>query len=284
MSNILMRYRVLGSFLNLAPSQLILVVRSECSFIGFMEREDSILDALYEEDNLEDLQDVEMLDVEEGELLEEKGQIQSGQSSSSGNADVVVQDTCSRNRKRRSNKKKNKKKKSSSVPNVTDINRFVIDTCKRLKERKSYLIWSAVGCLGVSAMSDLVKEVDAIQACGGQLTADGKRFRTGGGVLWNILKTREPDAYKEIMKRGKEFEKGFRQQNFRQPPQPKKQDPAATDQIDVSVSDSSEALTQAQSQPEEPHTEKKPVSILDRIRVPITYDDFVAEEPKDEEK
>ncbi|KAK6912783.1 Phosphorylated adapter RNA export protein, RNA-binding domain [Dillenia turbinata] len=284
MSNILMRYRVLGSFLNLTPSQLILVVRSECSFIGFMEREDSILDALYEEDNLEDLQDVEMLDVEEGELLEEKGQIQSGQSSSSGNADVVVQDTCSRNRKRRSNKKKNKKKKSSSVPNVTDINRFVIDTCKRLKERKSYLIWSAVGCLGVSAMSDLVKEVDAIQACGGQLTADGKRFRTGGGVLWNILKTREPDAYKEIMKRGKEFEKGFRQQNFRQPPQPKKQDPAATDQIDVSVSDSSEALTQAQSQPEEPHTEKKPVSILDRIRVPITYDDFVAEEPKDEEK
>ncbi|KAK6927307.1 Phosphorylated adapter RNA export protein, RNA-binding domain, partial [Dillenia turbinata] len=222
-----------------------------------MEGEDSILETLYEEDNLEDLEDVEMLDVEEGELLEEKPQIQSGQNSGRGDANIVVQDTCSRNRRRRSNKKKSKRNKSSSVPNVTDINRFVIDTCKRLKERKSYLIWNAVGCLGVSAMSDLIKEVDVIQACGGQLTADGKRFQTGGGVLWNILKTREPDAYKEIMKRGKEFEKGFRQQNFRQAPQEKKQDPAATDQISFSVSDSSGAVTQAQNQPEKPCTEKK---------------------------
>lgn len=38
------------------------------------------------------------------------------------------------------------------------------------------------------------------------MTADGKRLRTGGGVLWNILKTREPKAYKEIMLKGKEFE------------------------------------------------------------------------------
>lgn len=37
--------------------------------------------------------------------------------------------------------------------------RFVIDTCRRLKEKKSYLIWNAVGCLGVSAVSELVKEV-----------------------------------------------------------------------------------------------------------------------------
>lgn len=37
--------------------------------------------------------------------------------------------------------------------------RFVLDTCKRLKEKKSYLVWTAVGCLGVSALSDLVKEV-----------------------------------------------------------------------------------------------------------------------------
>lgn len=49
-------------------------------------------------------------------------------------------------------------------------------------------------------------QVDAIQDCGGQLTADGKRFRSSGGILWNILKTREPKAYKEIMTKGKEFE------------------------------------------------------------------------------
>ena len=48
--------------------------------------------------------------------------------------------------------------------------------------------------------------MDAIQSCGGQMTADGRRFRNGGGILWNIIKTREPKAYKEIMKKVKEFE------------------------------------------------------------------------------
>lgn len=37
--------------------------------------------------------------------------------------------------------------------------RFVLDTCRRLKEKKSYMVYTAVGCLGVSALSDLVKEV-----------------------------------------------------------------------------------------------------------------------------
>ena len=49
-------------------------------------------------------------------------------------------------------------------------------------------------------------QVDAIQACGGQKTADGDRFRKGGGILWNILKARDPNAFKDIMKKGKEFE------------------------------------------------------------------------------
>lgn len=49
-------------------------------------------------------------------------------------------------------------------------------------------------------------QVDAIQTCGGQKTADGRRHRTGGGILWNIIKVREPNAYKEIMEKAKEFE------------------------------------------------------------------------------
>lgn len=49
-------------------------------------------------------------------------------------------------------------------------------------------------------------QVDAIQACGGQKTIDGTRFRTGGGILWNIIKVRDPNAYKEIMTKGREFE------------------------------------------------------------------------------
>jgi len=34
-----------------------------------------------------------------------------------------------------------------------------MDTCRRLKEKKSYLVWEAIACLGVCAVSDLVKEV-----------------------------------------------------------------------------------------------------------------------------
>ena len=49
-------------------------------------------------------------------------------------------------------------------------------------------------------------QVDAIQSCGGQKTADGRSHKTGGGVLWSILKARDPNAFKEIMKKGKEFE------------------------------------------------------------------------------
>jgi hypothetical protein len=48
-------------------------------------------------------------------------------------------------------------------------------------------------------------QVEAIQKCGGQTVADGC-FRTGGGILWNIVKSREPKTYKEIMDKGKELE------------------------------------------------------------------------------
>lgn len=37
--------------------------------------------------------------------------------------------------------------------------RFVRDTCRRLKEKKSYMVYTAVGCLGIPALSDLVNEV-----------------------------------------------------------------------------------------------------------------------------
>jgi len=37
--------------------------------------------------------------------------------------------------------------------------RFVIDVCRRLKEKKSYMVYTAVACLGVSALSDLISEV-----------------------------------------------------------------------------------------------------------------------------
>ncbi|XP_022892725.1 uncharacterized protein LOC111407467 isoform X1 [Olea europaea var. sylvestris] len=171
-----------------------------------MKGGDSILDTIFEEESIDDAQDVEMHDVEEGELIEQTTEAELGDSCGT-DIDKINHDSHNMNpRNKKKKKKKNKRRRCNSGPNVTDIDRFVSDVCKRLRERKSYLVWTAVGCLGVSALSDLVKEVDAIQACGGQKTADGRRFRSGGGILWSIIKMRDPNAYKEIMKKGREFE------------------------------------------------------------------------------
>ncbi|RDY06008.1 hypothetical protein CR513_10082, partial [Mucuna pruriens] len=242
-----------------------------------MEDGDNILDAIYEEDNLDDVvDDVDMVDVEEGELVEPDTQHVLGQSSA-GDINEANQEPQSKNRKRRANKKKNKKKnkkRKGSGSNVMDIDRFVLDTCRRLKEKKSYMVYTAVGCLGVSALSDIVNEVDAIQACGGQKTADGRRFRTGGGILWSTLKVREPKVFKEIMKKTREFEP-----NVKQRPVPKKEDSsqgvpysfAGRDQ--GNVSNSNILASQMQNQHEPATSEEKPIPIHDRLRVPVSYDD-----------
>nr|GME17044.1 phosphorylated adapter RNA export protein [Ipomoea batatas] len=171
-------------------------------------------------ENIEDGKDIKMSEFEEGELVEMISKTELGENSAVvskvesqetrvGTEDVFDKDNGSKNKNRRKNRKKKRKNKGNNGtqgPNITDINRFVTNVCKRLREKKSYLVWNAVACLGVSALSDLVKEVEAIQACGGQKTADGRRFRVGGGILWKVIKAREPNAYKDIMKRGKEFE------------------------------------------------------------------------------
>ncbi|CAJ1973517.1 unnamed protein product [Sphenostylis stenocarpa] len=247
-----------------------------------MEKGDNILDVIYEEDDLSDVDgDVDMADVEEGELVEPDSQNVLAQSSA-GDVNEANQEPLSKNRKRRANKKKNKKKKKGSGPNATDINRFVLDTCRQLKEKKSYMVYTAVGCLGVSALNDLVNEVNAIQACGGQKTADGRRFRTGGGILWSILKVREPKVFKEIMKKTKEFEKQFRQPNVTQRTVPKKEDSSQGVPYSFSgrdhgnVSGSDILASQLQNQHEAATSEEKPISdrsVHDRLRIPVSYDD-----------
>nr|GMD42750.1 Mediator of U snRNA nuclear export PHAX [Ipomoea batatas] len=169
-------------------------------------------------ENIEDGKDIKMSEFEEGELVEMISKTELGESSAvvskvesqetrAGTEDVFDKDSGSKNKNRRKNRKKKRKNKGNNGTFVTNV-------CKRLKEKKSYLVWNAVACLGVSALSDLVKEVEAIQACGGQKTADGRRFRVGGGILWKVIRAREPNAYKDIMKRGKEFEVGHRLKKY----------------------------------------------------------------------
>ncbi|OVA11736.1 Phosphorylated adapter RNA export protein [Macleaya cordata] len=265
------------------------ISQNYCGTLGFMEGSENILETIYEEENLEDFQDVEMLDsetLEEGECREQIGCLKLTEIGDQV-AKIENQEPLSKSRRRRA---KRKKKKIGSGSNVTDINRFVLDTCRRLKERKPYLVWNAVGCLGVSALNDLVREVDAIQACGGQMTADGKRCRTGGGILWSILKAREPKAYKEIMTKGKEFERQFRPQNMRQVQEKSKEPPSSqrtarssfVPMIDQ-VSNGSELTPPVNNELQNSNTNNgERVSVLNRIRVPVTYDDLIGEDVKDE--
>ncbi|XP_057799812.1 uncharacterized protein LOC131015430 [Salvia miltiorrhiza] len=250
-----------------------------------MEGQESLLDTLFDEENLEDGQDVEMLDVEEGEFVELNPRTRAGESSN----DHDIQENKESNKpssKQKKRKKKNKRKRGGNVgPNVTDINRFVLDACKRLRETKSYLMYTAVGCLGVAALSDLIKEVDAIQACGGQKTSDGSRFRKGGGILWNIIKARDPNAYKEIMRQGREFEKQFKQQK-QEPAAQHAETPPANAPLDASQnkkgnpSGNLELGPHDQSQRDAVQTR---ASVHERIRMPVIYDDclFGGEDPKD---
>ncbi|KAL2525605.1 Phosphorylated adapter RNA export protein [Abeliophyllum distichum] len=236
-----------------------------------MEGGDSILDTIFEEESLDEAQDVEMHDVEEGELIDQTTKAESGDGFGTS-IDKVNHESHNKNSRNKKKKKKNKRRRGNSGPNVTDIDRFVKDVCKRLRERKSYLVWTAVGCLGVSTLSDLVKEVDAIQACGGQKTADGRRFRSGGGILWSIIKVRDPNSYKEIMKKGKEFEKQFKQQVYSN----------STDQVAVNFSDGLKLESKEHIQFEQLSDGQKRAPVHDRIRMPVSYDDlFAGEDSKD---
>lgn len=153
------------------------------------------------------------------------------------------------------------------------------------RERKTYLVYTAVGCLGVSALSDLVKEVSAIQACGGQKTVDGRRFRNGGGILWNVLKSRDPNAYKEIMTRGKEFEKQFKQQITRQNSAQNKEGSSERKghalmnrTIASGSSDGLQIVPNVQNQLELSSVAGNRKSVNDRLRAPISYDDLPGNE------
>ncbi|GLU01494.1 hypothetical protein SLE2022_188010 [Rubroshorea leprosula] len=246
-----------------------------------MGEEHLSLDANFDDDYIEDGEDVEMLDVEEGELVEDETPQTDVGKSSGGEVTMGNQGAQSKNQRRRANKKRNRKRRNSSGQKPVDVDRFVLETCRRLREKKKYMVYTAVGVLGFSAFSDIVREVDAIQACGGQMTADGKRNRTGGGILWNIIKAREPAAYGGIMKKTKEFEKQFKKQNIRQPPRQDKEGSSrvtVTDGASSSAQDDSQFMPQ--NQPGQFSSDAKRKSVHERIRVPVLYDDLLGDDAK----
>jgi hypothetical protein len=101
-------------------------------------------------------------------------------------------------------RKKNRKRRKGDRRNQSmSIERFVVQTCRRIEETKYPLFREAVDRIGVDAMKALLDQVDVVEKCGGQMTADGLRRRSAGGVLWNLLRDHVgPELYKEIMKEG----------------------------------------------------------------------------------
>lgn len=93
-----------------------------------MEEGDNILDVIYDEDTLDDDDDVDMVDVEEGELVEPNSKISVGQSSV-GDITEAKQEShgedskCGASKKKR---KRNKKKRKGLGFKVMDIDRFNI--------------------------------------------------------------------------------------------------------------------------------------------------------------
>ncbi|CAA7031644.1 unnamed protein product [Microthlaspi erraticum] len=238
-----------------------------------MEGEESLLDAINEEEEFENMEDVDMVDAEEGEIVVENDLNDGGR----GKEGFVDKN----NGLNQPNKKKKKKKKRRNGPVIgkpMDLDRFVRDTCRRLKEKKSYMVYTAVGCLGIAALSDLVNEVEAVETCGGQVTADGSRKRTSGGVLWNIIKARQPAAYREIMKKTREFEKQFRHPNVGPKPVPNIEGNALASPDEALVGEMCVTPVAEQSEAK-PQEERK--SVHERIRIPVSYDDLFTEVPLD---
>ncbi|KAI3924744.1 hypothetical protein MKW92_002025, partial [Papaver armeniacum] len=117
-----------------------------------MEASENLLNVIYVDESLEDYHDADMLDsetLEEGECRTKIGSLQLTETSKltemGSRGDVTVnQASNSKTRKRRA-KKKNKNTKAGPAAAIKNMSKFVIDTCKRLKERKNL---SGLECCG----------------------------------------------------------------------------------------------------------------------------------------
>ncbi|KAI5059384.1 hypothetical protein GOP47_0025703 [Adiantum capillus-veneris] len=153
--------------------------------------------------------------LEDGEIDSATGSFHPGFSFqfTATNLDAAIQSSKRSNKAKKGPKRKGKKRKSKSKK-AQEMNPrvFIARTSRFLKEPKHYLIEAAVERLGMDVVGDLVNEVETIEANGGQMIASGKRRRTPGGVLWNILKSRFEEDYKVIMAAGRTIEKEERKQ------------------------------------------------------------------------
>uniref|UniRef100_A0A7S0XG11 Phosphorylated adapter RNA export protein n=1 Tax=Mantoniella antarctica TaxID=81844 RepID=A0A7S0XG11_9CHLO len=71
-----------------------------------------------------------------------------------------------------------------------NVARAARDLCGDLGEPKESLMRRAIETVGIVVANELAIEVGRIEGQGGQMTSDGLRRRTPGGVFWALLKAR----------------------------------------------------------------------------------------------
>ena len=85
--------------------------------------------------------------------------------------------------------KMHRRKGNSGAPGV-NVARAARDLCGDLGEPKESLMRRAIDVIGVVDANSIAIEVGAIEGAGGQMTSDGSRRRTPGGVFWALLKAK----------------------------------------------------------------------------------------------
>ncbi|KAH9622283.1 hypothetical protein KSS87_009929, partial [Heliosperma pusillum] len=146
-----------------------------------IDGEDNILDILNEEIS-EELDDELVVDEENREIRESGNELKG-----------------KRNKKK--NRRLKKKKKMGRRIAKFNVNSYVLEVCKQIKEKNLFLVYATIDLIGKCAFEQLIDQVRAIQASGGQQTYAGDRHKTGGGILWSLLKRQNQVAYREVMQK-----------------------------------------------------------------------------------
>jgi|TARA_B110000971_G_scaffold184930_1_gene192885 hypothetical protein len=86
--------------------------------------------------------------------------------------------------------KMHRRKGAGGAHGGVNVQRAARDLCGDLGEPKESLMRRAIDVIGVVDANDLAITVGNIEGAGGQMTSDGSRRRTPGGVFWSLLKQR----------------------------------------------------------------------------------------------
>eukprot|EP00899_Mesostigma_viride_P017287 jgi/Mesvir1/2555/Mv09611-RA.1 len=90
---------------------------------------------------------------------------------------------------------------------AAEMARYVRQMCEMLQEKKWWMFRLTVDKLGREVVEGFLDRVREIEKSGGEMTADGVRRRTPGGVFWRVVKDGAPEVYRQVMESDKEQQK-----------------------------------------------------------------------------